>query len=77
MGRKSKSEESETTSAGKVALRSPKFFTIGKVAELLSLSPRSVRRLIDDHKLPVHRFGHAVRISEADLHAFTATHRVD
>ena len=62
-------------SAGKAAPRTPRFFTVDNVAEFLSLSPRSVRRLIDDHQLPVHRFGRAVRIAEDDLRIFIATHR--
>jgi excisionase family DNA binding protein len=62
-------------SADKAARGTPRFFTIGQVAEFLNLSSRSVRRLIDDGQLPVHRFGRAVRIAEADLRAFIATHR--
>jgi excisionase family DNA binding protein len=65
------------TFAGKAAFGKPKFYTIDHVAEFLCLSPRSVRRLIDDHKLPVHRFGRAVRIAAADLHAFIAVRRAD
>jgi len=53
-----------------------RFFTIEQAAEILSVSERSVRRLIDDHNLPVHRFGCAVRIAEADLRAFIAMHRI-
>jgi len=62
-------------SAGKAAAGTLKFFTIPEVAELLSLSTRSVRRLIEHGQLPVHRFGGAVRIAEADLRAYVATHR--
>jgi excisionase family DNA binding protein len=53
----------------------PRFLTVRAVAEILNLSQRSVRRLIDDQKLPIHRFGHAVRIAETDLRAFIAIHR--
>ncbi len=53
------------------------FFAVDEVAAALSLSTRSVRRLIDDGKLPVHRFGRAVRIAEADLKLFLALHRED
>jgi excisionase family DNA binding protein len=60
---------------GKVATGTLKFFTVPQVAELLSLSTRSVRRLIDHGQLSVHRFGGAVRIAEADLRAYVATHR--
>ena len=61
--------------AGRVAPSTLKFFTIDQVAEFLSLSPRSVRRLIEDHQLSAHRFGRAVRIAETDLRAYIATHR--
>jgi excisionase family DNA binding protein len=62
-------------SAGKAAAGTLNFFTIPDVAELLSLSARSVRRLIEHGQLPVHRFGGAVRIAEADLRTYVATHR--
>jgi excisionase family DNA binding protein len=62
-------------SAGNAAPRTPRFFTVDHVAEFLNLWSRSVRRLIAEHQLPVHRFGHAVRIAEADLRTFIATHR--
>jgi excisionase family DNA binding protein len=62
-------------SAAKAAAGTLKFLTIPDVAELLSLSTRSVRRLIEHGQLPVHRFGGAVRIAEADLRAYIATHR--
>jgi excisionase family DNA binding protein len=61
--------------AGKAAPRTPRFFTVDEVAEFLSLSTRTVRRVIDEHQLPAHRFGRAVRISEDDLRIFIATHR--
>jgi excisionase family DNA binding protein len=63
-------------SAGKAAPRTPRFFTVVDVAEILSLSPRSVRRLIDDKQLPVHKFGRAVRIAEDDLRTFIASRRL-
>jgi len=64
-----------SVSASKKSSGTLKFFTINDVAEVLSLSPRSVRRLTADGRLPVHRFGGAVRIAEADLRAYIATHR--
>ena len=45
------------------------------MAEVLSVSTRQVRRLIAGRALPVHRFGGAVRIAEADLRAYIAAHR--
>jgi excisionase family DNA binding protein len=74
---KSKDQHSEASRGrtSTVARGTPRFFTIDQVAEFLNLSSRSVRRLIDDGQLPVHRFGRAVRIAEADLRAFIAIHR--
>lgn len=51
------------------------FFTIGDVAESLSVSPRTVRRWIDAGDLAVHRVNAIVRIAEPDLRAFLALHR--
>lgn len=53
-----------------------KFFTVGNVAVHLDVSPRTVHRWIADHQLVVHRIGRSVRVSEADLKAFLAVHRV-
>jgi len=55
----------------------PKFFTVKQVAEALGVSPRTVWRWIKNEELAVHRFGGAVRVAEADLKAFLATHRGD
>jgi excisionase family DNA binding protein len=57
---------------GKGASATPRFYTIEQVADALALSGRSVRRLIKAGKLRAHRFGAAIRISDADLRAFTA-----
>ena len=51
------------------------FFTIAELAERLNVCERTVRRWIALGLLPVHRFGRTVRISQADLAAFLATHR--
>jgi excisionase family DNA binding protein len=51
--------------------------TIDETAEMLNMSPRTVRRLIDAGALPVHRIGRLVRISEPDLATFlAATHSI-
>jgi excisionase family DNA binding protein len=52
-----------------------KLRTIAETAELLSVSVRTVRRLIESGALPVHRIGRAVRISDADIAAFLAANR--
>jgi excisionase family DNA binding protein len=50
------------------------FYTMAKVAKMLSVSTRSIHRLIKKGDLPVRRFGDSVRIAHADLMAFIATH---
>ena len=54
-----------------------KFFTIADVAEITGVATRTVRRWIERGELVVHRFGAAVRITEADLKVFLALHRED
>jgi excisionase family DNA binding protein len=44
-----------------------KLRTIAETAELLNVSPRTVRRLIDSGALPAHRFGRLVRIADGDI----------
>ena len=51
--------------------------TIDETAELLNVSSRTVRRLIDSGALPVHRFGRAVRVSDADIAQLMAASRDD
>jgi excisionase family DNA binding protein len=52
-----------------------KFYSIDEVAELLGLSPRTVRRAIESKELIAHKLGRAVRIAETDLKAFIARRR--
>jgi excisionase family DNA binding protein len=49
--------------------------TIDEAADLLNVSPRTVRRLIEAGALPVHRLGRLVRIADPDLAAFLAATR--
>jgi excisionase family DNA binding protein len=55
--------------------RPMKFYTMQDIARMLDVSLRSVRRYIERGELIVHRFGGAIRISDADLKAFLAIHR--
>jgi excisionase family DNA binding protein len=52
-----------------------RFFNVAEVADIVGVSPRTVRRWIKDEKLVAHYFGRAVRIAESDLRAFIARHR--
>jgi excisionase family DNA binding protein len=54
-----------------------KLRTIDETAEILSVSSRTVRRLIDSDALPVHRFGRLVRVSDADIAQLMAASRDD
>jgi excisionase family DNA binding protein len=49
--------------------------TIDEAAELLNVSPRTVRRLIESGALTVHRFGRLVRIADLDLAVLLAASR--
>jgi excisionase family DNA binding protein len=49
--------------------------TIDEAAELLNVSSRTVRRLIESGALPVHRLGRLIRIADGDLAAFLAASR--
>ena len=52
-----------------------RFFSISEVAELVGVVTRTVRRWIKDKLLVAHRIGRVLRIADADLRAFLATHR--
>lgn len=49
--------------------------TVTEVAETLSISEKTVRRLIDAGELPVIKLGRLVRIDPRDLDRFIASHR--
>ncbi len=52
-----------------------KMLTVEQVANDLQLSVRTVRRLIEDGSIPVHRIGRSLRISEDDLDRYLAATR--
>lgn len=66
---------SRTTGTGVRGRPVTRLRTIDEAAELLNVSPRTVRRLIESRALPVHRLGRLVRIADADLAAFLAASR--
>jgi excisionase family DNA binding protein len=45
------------------------------VAEMFSMSVSTLRREIRLRRLPVHRIGRAIRVSEADLQAYLGKRR--
>jgi excisionase family DNA binding protein len=49
--------------------------SISAVAKRLDVSTRTVRRLIDDKSIAIHRIGRQIRISEADLAAYVQSQR--
>jgi excisionase family DNA binding protein len=66
---------SRTTGTG-VRGRPVRLHTIDETAELLNVSPRTVRRLIEAGALRAHRIGRRlVRISDEDIAAFLAANR--
>ena len=50
----------------------PCLLKLEMVADRLAISPRSVRRLIDQKELPVHHIGSSRRVSEDDLARYLA-----
>ena len=50
----------------------PRLLTLSQAGEQLSVSVRTIRRLIDGGELATHRIGRAVRISADDLARFIA-----
>ena len=53
----------------------PKYYSVKAVAEALDVSPRTVRRWIENRDLIMHRVHGVVRIAEDDLRTFLALHR--
>jgi excisionase family DNA binding protein len=51
--------------------------TVEQAAELLNTTPRFVRRLIAERRIPFHKVGRHVRIAETDLIRFLHEGRVD
>jgi len=66
---------SQTIGARTLGRPVTKLLTIDEVAEVLSVSPRTVRRSIESRALRVHRLGRLVRISDDDLAVFLAANR--
>jgi excisionase family DNA binding protein len=50
----------------------PRLLSVAMVALRFGVSEKTVRRLVDDRRLPSHRVGRQLRISEEDLAVFLA-----
>jgi excisionase family DNA binding protein len=48
----------------------PKYLKIGRAADMIDVSPWTLRSWIKNRKIRVYRFGRAIRIRESDLFAF-------
>ncbi len=53
----------------------PRLLSVDSVAAELAVSTKTVRRWISTERLPTHRLGRQLRISEVDLLAFIAQSR--
>ncbi len=53
----------------------PPLLAVKEVARRLSISVKTVRRLVASGELPVHRIGRLVRIADTDLQRFVGQHR--
>jgi excisionase family DNA binding protein len=54
-----------------------RLYTVEEAAERLNTTERFVRRLVAERRIPFHKVGRHVRITEADLVRFLHEHRVD
>jgi excisionase family DNA binding protein len=54
-----------------------KLYTVNETAERLNTTPRFVRRLISERRIPFVRVGRHIRIAEEDVEAFIAAGRVE
>ncbi|SHN44088.1 helix-turn-helix domain-containing protein [Cryptosporangium aurantiacum] len=51
--------------------------TIDEAAARINMSPRYVRRLVAERRIPFHKLGRSVRIAESDLVQLVAAGRVE
>jgi excisionase family DNA binding protein len=54
----------------------PRLLSVATVAIGLGVSEKTIRRLVHDGRLPSHRIGRQIRISEADLASFLMRSRI-
>jgi excisionase family DNA binding protein len=51
--------------------------TVPEAAARLNVSPRFIRRLVDERRIPFHRVGRFIRLDPADLDDFLDAGRVE
>jgi excisionase family DNA binding protein len=73
--RRPTSRSASRTGAGTPGRPLTRLRTIEETAELLNVSPRTVRRLIDSGALQVHRVRRLVRIADPDIAVLLAANR--
>jgi excisionase family DNA binding protein len=54
-----------------------RLYTVEEAAEYLNTSERFVRRLVAERRIPFHKVGRYIRITETDLAQFVNAGRVD
>ena len=57
-------------------LKYPKFLSVSQVAEILGLTPHTVRSYIENGVLPAFRFGKLYRISKTSLDEFISAGKI-
>jgi excisionase family DNA binding protein len=57
------------------AEKSQKMLSVDQVADVLNVSTKTVRRVIDDGALHHHRVGRVIRVSGEDLRAYLSATR--
>ena len=60
-----------------IGQRPPSLLDIGEAAERLGVTPRFMRRLVFERRLPYIKVGKYVRFESADLEAWLASNRVE
>jgi excisionase family DNA binding protein len=50
--------------------------TVDEAAQRLNTKPRFIRRLIEERRIPFHKFGRHIRIAAVDLTAYVESSRV-
>jgi excisionase family DNA binding protein len=50
---------------------------VEEAAEALGMSPRHVRRLVQERRIAFHRFGRSIRIDPEDVEAYIEASRVE